>query len=128
MDLAIHSLIGLVVIFTLMLFLFDGQRLADVKRDIYQSSRAANQNSLLELKQAVINDEVLTDGQMIEHWIINYALQTGTAVEKIKISFLALNTEPQYYLVAIEGSDEYRFFAGDAASFFINGALVVKDE
>jgi len=128
METAVHALIGTTVVFALMAIMFDMTRLRDVKRDIYEASRAAGQDSLLELRQAISSGKVLTSAQMLQHWLVDYALQSSGHIDGVKVTFLALGTEPQYYLVTIQGTDKYRFVTGLAQSEFTSGAMIVTDD
>lgn len=127
MSLAVKSLFRIMLITVIVAVLFDMMRLRLVKRSLYEASRAANQDSLWELQQAIQQQTVLTDEKMVQQWIINYALQSSVSPDQVKIVFTAMNTEPQYYLVSVSGSREYRFLSATAASSFRNGALVISD-
>ena len=69
MDIGIKVLSFIVIICSLMLLVFDVERIENSKENQYEAVRAANQNSLIQIQ---ISSQIIDEEKMLENWIKNY--------------------------------------------------------
>lgn len=128
MSTAINSLISVVIIFCLTFVLFDINRASQMKQIIYENSRAASQNSLLELQSKINKNEIITSSMMLERWLVNFVDNNVTNIKQLEISFIKVETEPQLYLVKIKGnSSAYMFLTESAYNEYMVGTTIIVE-
>ena len=122
MAIAVKGLIiislGLLLIMNMMDIYINNQMI----EDNFGTVRSANYNSLSEIK----DDEVITDIKMLNLWLMNFAEASNTNFNELKISFLSLDSDPLYYVVYIEGTNNYCLISDDLHSRFTNAATVIE--
>jgi len=100
-----------------------------MKHSLFETVRAANQNSLLSLQQDYEKGKSLTTPQMLEEWISQFVTQNSLNYNSITLGFVQLETDPPLYLVTAEGKkNNYTIIQDQAYVRYTSGTLLIHDE
>jgi len=129
MDLPIIFLLIVYVIFQFVFIDIDVSKNNNIKQEIFSSLRYANQNSLIEIDNEYKDYLLIDSVDMLEKWIINFCISSSRDIEKMKISFIQIESDPlPLYLVKVEGFDgKYVVISNDVYSSYMNGAMIIKE-
>jgi len=129
MDVGVYILGATVLLFSIVFGLLDFNINASMKQNLFESVRAANQNSLISLESKYGNREILTTCQMIETWLCEFASDRDLNYKEVEIDFVQVETEPPLYLVNVKGFvDKYAIVSEDAYAEYFSGATIISKE
>lgn len=129
MSIAISALTFVIVIFSFTLSLFDINKQMELKQVISENTRAANQNSLLEISEDYKNNEVISTSLMLEKWLTNFFDDNLSEVEELEINFSMISTEPPLFLVSVKGkSSANAYLSAELYADIISGTTIITFE
>ena len=131
MEISVITLLLLVLTIMFSFINLDYQKSVHTKQNIFESIRAANQNSLYEIQDQYDNYEEITTVEMLDKWIINFCNNNSINMEEMKISFIMVSNDPvPLYLVNINGVNG-KYISVNAktiASYYYGALLIEKNE
>lgn len=129
MSIAISALTFVIVIFSFTLSLFDINKQMELRQVISENTRAANQNSFLEISEDYKNNEVISTSLMLEKWLTNFFDDNLSEVEELEINFSMISTEPPLFLVSVKGkSSANAYLSAELYADIISGTTIITFE
>ncbi|MDD2591848.1 MAG: hypothetical protein PHP11_03335 [Erysipelotrichaceae bacterium] len=129
MSIAISALVFVVLVFSLTLALFDINKDMQLKQVLYENTRAANQNSLIELANDYKYEGPLTTAAMLERWLINFVDNNLEDIDELTIEFAHISTDPPLYLVRVKGkSSANAYLNAELYEQVISGTTIITDD
>lgn len=129
MSIAISALTFVIVIFSFTLSLFDINKQMELRQVISENTRAANQNSLLEISEDYKNNEVISTSLMLEKWLTNFFDDNLSEVEELEINFSMISTEPPLFLVSVKGkSSANAYLSAELYANIMSGTTIITYE
>lgn len=130
METPIKTFFLLILIATFSFLMLDFNSNISMKSDTYESTRAANQNALLDLQENYDNYEELNTPAMVERWLSNFLKNENIPWKDIEISFIQIETDPPTYLMEVKGHNKanYAIVRKDAYVEFTSGTTLITDE
>lgn len=92
--------------------------------DNFSTVRTANEHAL----ELIKGKEEITEIEMLNNWLYCFAEDNNMIFDELKISFISLGTDPAYYVVRIEGSNDYALISDDVHTVFTNAMAIVESE
>lgn len=130
MESPIKVFFFLIIIVLFSFLMLDFSSNISMKSDAYESTRAANQNALLDLQENYDNYEELNSPAMIERWLTNFLKNENISWKDVEIGFIQMENDPPTYLMEIKGHKKtaYAVVRKDAYVEFTSGTTLITDE
>lgn len=101
----------------------------ELRQVISENTRAANQNSFLEISEDYKNNEVISTSLMLEKWLTNFFDDNLSEVEELEINFSMISTEPPLFLVSVKGkSSANAYLSAELYADIISGTTIITFE
>lgn len=118
----IKILVTIVLMFYIILIGIDYFKVENSKQVLFDTVRETNYNSLYFFKDKTVISEI----EMLEQWLVNYAYSSNLTVDEVKIDFLLVSTDPTYYMVSIVGDNKYTFIDESVYIQCVSSAAFVR--
>ena len=130
MEAPIKAFFILILIATFSFLMLDFNSNISMKSDAYESTRAANQNALLDLQENYDNYEELNTPAMVERWLVNFLKNENIPWKDIDISFIQIENDPPTYLLEVKGHNKskYAIVGKEAYVEFSSGTTLITDD
>lgn len=129
MEISIRLFFVVIFTFWFTFLMVDFNHNISMKHDSYESVRASNQDSLLDLQKHYDEYEELNTAVMLEEWLVNFVDNNNLSWDEIEIGFVQIETDPPLYLVNIEGYlDSYAIVNKDAFVSFYSGTTILSKD
>lgn len=116
----------LVAIFSFLLF--DINKNLTIKQDAYETLRASNQNSLLDLNENYSKFKQLNTPAMLEQWLVNFINNNNIKWQDVELEFIQIETDPPLYLVGIQGYvGHYAVISKDTFIQYHSGSMIITE-